>query len=250
MRGFLLAVLFGISCFASDVLVPGDPPLTRTTLANVNSILDWLAGTPLAPQQRETMEKNLIDTWRRRNPEEMKPWSQLSALHPVLGTLGTAQQQQLRQNLLTEMRKQGNPLAGLATNSSLLTGIWEQRGATSSAIYRDSTTGSYAAPSGNINRYTFSGDGAYEYAELAQVTNYNCSIRVFGYDKGSYSVNGNTITFTMQQHSLEYRDTCNPSLNSNKNLPLQRSSYPFQINGDKLVLFENGAPRWHYTRAQ
>ncbi len=133
-----------------------------------------------------------------------------------------------------------------------LFGKWEQRSGGSTIQYRDSTTGAYAAPSGNINRYTFTRDGQYEYAELHQVTNYNCTTKYFGYEKGPFVVNGNRITFAQRQRSLQYNATCSPSLNSNKNLPLKTETYFFEVvqtpNGLELQI-NDGKTRWRFVRA-
>ena len=45
----------------------------------------------------------------------------------------------------------------------------------------------------------------------------------FGYEKGTYTIEGNQIRFAQRQHSREFKSTCNPSLNSNKKLPLDQS---------------------------
>lgn len=133
-----------------------------------------------------------------------------------------------------------------------LYGKWEQRSGGSTIQYRDSVTGSYAAPSGNINRYVFTRDGQYEYAELHQVTNYNCTTKYFGFEKGPFVVNGNRITFTQRQHSLQYNATCSPSLNSDKNLPLNTETYFFEIvqtqNGLELQI-NDGKTRWRFVRS-
>lgn len=143
-------------------------------------------------------------------------------------------------------------MPSLAEVPSALFGKWEQRSGGSSIQYRDSGTGVYAAPSGNINRYVLTRDGQYEYAELHQVTNYNCTTKYFGFERGPFVVNGNRITFTQQQHSLQYRATCSPSLNSDKNLPLSTESYFFEIvqtpSGLELQI-NDGKTRWRFVRA-
>jgi len=148
----------------------------------------------------------------------------------------------------------GGLVTALAGGDFGLTGKWEQRFGSSSITYQDRVTGSYAAPTGNINRYVFTPDGQYEYAELHQVSTYGCTTGYFGYEKGTYAVAGNRITFVQRQHSLEYKATCNPSLNSNKNLPLTTSTYFFEVgqgqSGRELVLTDGKTARWRFNRAQ
>ena len=147
-------------------------------------------------------------------------------------------------------------LAGsaLASDNSLLLGKWEQRSGSSSITYQDRTTGSYAAPTGNINRYVFQPDGRYEYAELHQVSTYGCTTGYFGYETGTYTVTGNRVTVFQRQRSLEFKSTCNPSLNSNKNLPLKTNSYFFEVGqgqfGRELVLSDGKTARWRFHGAE
>ena len=148
----------------------------------------------------------------------------------------------------------GGLLSAFGAGNFSLAGKWEQRFGSSSITYQNSVTGSYAAPTGNINRYTFTPDGQYEYAELHQVSTYGCTTGYFGYEKGTYTVDGDRITFAQRQHSLEYKSTCRPSLNSNKNLPLTTATYFFGIgqgqNGRELVLTDGKTARWRFNRAE
>jgi hypothetical protein len=148
----------------------------------------------------------------------------------------------------------GLAAAASAGGNPGLLGRWEQRSGSSSITYRDRTTGSYAAPTGKINRYFFTADGQYEYAELNQVSNYNCTTGYFGYEKGAYTVDGDRITLAQRERSLEFKSTCSPSLNSNKNLPLKTTTYFFQLGqgqyGPELVLSDGKTARWRFNRAE
>jgi hypothetical protein len=66
-------------------------------------------------------------------------------------------------------------------------------------------------------------------------------------------VSGNRITFTQRQHSLEFNSTCSPSLNSNKNLPLNTETYFWEIvqtpDGQELQI-NDGKTRWRFVRMQ
>ena len=144
--------------------------------------------------------------------------------------------------------------SALASNSgnSELEGRWEQRSGSSSITYQDRATGSFAAPTGRVNGYVFTPDGQYEYAELRQVSTYGCTTKYFGYERGSYSASGNRITFSQREHSLEFRSTCSPSLNSDKKLPLQAETYFYQVGqgqyGRELVLTDGKTARWRFQR--
>src|SRR3954462_10414675 len=99
------------------------------------------------------------------------------------------------------MQKDGNPFANLvssapvqppaaSTNDSAVEGEWEQRSGSSSITYQNTVTGSFSAPTGNINAYTFTPDGQFQYAELHQVSTYGCTTKYFGFERGPYNVNG------------------------------------------------------------
>jgi len=264
MRSLTLALALATSALASDVLVPGNPPLTTAMVQNVTSVFEWLAGVNLGSPQRAAVEQMLLESWRHGNSTQVAQWVQLSSLRPQLDALDANQRQAVRRALVAQMQKDGNPFANLvssapvqppatSTNHSPVLGKWEQRSGSSSITYQNTVTGSFSAPTGNINAYTFTPDGQYQYAELHQVSTYGCTTKYFGFERGPYSVNGNRITFTQREHSLEFTSTCNSSLNSNKNLPLNTESYSFEIvqgqYGQEMVLTD-GKSRWRFNRAQ
>jgi len=266
MRALVLALALALTAFPSDLLVPGQPPLTTGIVQNITGILEWLAGVNLPTQQHAAVEQLLTNAWKSRDTAQINQWVQLSNLRSQLDALDDSQKQTVRTALLTQMQQQGNPLTYLVTtnqpssapiaspgNSALL-GKWEQRSGSSSITYKDSVTGSYAAPTGNINGYTFTPDGQYQYAELHQVSTYGCTTKYFGFERGPYSVNGNRITFTQREHSLQFNSTCNSSLNSDKKLPLNTETYFFEIvqgqYGQELVITDGKTARWRFTRAQ
>jgi hypothetical protein len=263
MRSMILFVGMATSALASNLFVPGEPPLTTEVVQNVTGVVEWLIGGNLTPQQRDAVEQVMINSWQQQNTTQIGQWVQLSNLRYQLDTLNENQRSAVRGAVLSQIQKQGNPLTNLVSSgpppasaggSSALLGKWEQRSGSSSITYRDSVTGSYAAPTGNINRYTFTPDGQYEYAELHQVSTYGCTTGYFGYERGSYSVQGERITFAQREHSLEFKSTCNPSLNSNKNLPLSTQSYAFGLErgqyGPELVLTDGKTARWRFSKAQ
>ena len=264
--------MLAICAAGSDTLVPGNPPLTAQVINNVSGILEWLAGNNFNPHQRTAVQQMLTQAWQQRNATQISQWVQLSNLRPQLDALDPNQKQTIRQTLLAQMqmqKQQSNPLTAMVSSGPLpaaapmptaggtgspeLLGKWEQKSGSSSITYVDRSTGSYAAPTGNINRYTFLPNNEYEYAELSQVSNYNCTTGYFGYERGTYAVNGNRITFTQRQHSLDFKSTCNPSLNSNKNLPLERATYFYEIGqgqyGKELVVTDGKTDKWRFNRA-
>ncbi len=261
MTRFLLLFTLAFHAFAADLLPPGNQPLTPTIIQNVTSILDWLAGAPLPAEQRHTIEQAMAQSWQQHNAQQISQWVQLSNLRPQLDALNEAQKQNLRATLLAQLKANANPLAnavstaaGPSMPSGALTGKWEHRSGSSSITYQDRATGSFAAPTGDMQRYVFFPNGEYEYAEMSQVSTYGCTTGYFGYERGGYSINGNRVTFIQRQHSLEFKSNCNSSLNSNKNLPLETNSYFFQTApgqyGRELILSDGNSKQWRYNRSE
>jgi hypothetical protein len=239
---------------AADVLVGGNPPLMADVVENGTGVLEWLVGGSLSAGQRARVREAMIESWQDRNTAQMAQWAQLANLRQQLEALDESQKQVLRQTLAEQLKNANllTPATPAASGVySTLAGKWEQRFGSSSITYQDRVTGSFAAPTGNINRYVFTADGQYEYAEFHQVSTYGCTTNYFGYEKGEYVVEADRITFTQRQHSLEYKATCSPSLNSNKYLPLAKSTYFFQIgqgqNGRELVLTDGKTARWRFN---
>jgi hypothetical protein len=257
MRSVILGAIVATSMFAADVLVGGSSPLTADIVQNATGVLEWLVGGSLPAGQRARVRDAMVESWQHRNTAQMAQWVQLANLRPQLEALDENQKQALRRTLVEQLKNANvlTPAAPAATGVySALAGKWEQRFGSSSITYQDRATGSFAAPTGNINRYVFTADGQYEYAEFHQVSTYGCTTNYFGYEKGEYAVEGDRITFTQRQHSLEFKSTCNPSLNSNKNLPLATSTYFFQVgqgqDGRELVVTDGKTARWRFRRAE
>ncbi len=253
----VLGMIAATSVLAADVLVGGNPPLTADFVQNVTAVLEWVVGGSLPAGQRVKVREAMVDSWQHRNATQVAQWVQLASFRQQLEALDENQKQTMRR-MLAEQLKNANLLTPVAPPASgfnsALAGKWEQRFGSSSITYQDRVTGSFSAPTGNINRYVFTADGQYEYAEFHQVSTQGCTTNYFGYEKGEYAVEANRITFTQRQHSLEYKATCSPSLNSNKSLPLQTSTYFFQIgegqNGRELVLTDGKTARWRFSRAE
>jgi uncharacterized protein (DUF2141 family) len=116
-----------------------------------------------------------------------------------------------------------NPLttpAPTSQTSNALEGNWYQ-GSSSGVDYYNPSTGSWAAPSGSGFRFTFNPDGTYEYSGLIQSSLYNCTMTVFGYETGSYSLQNDILVLTQNVSKMKSQDTCNSDFNYEKDVPLE-----------------------------
>jgi UDP-N-acetylglucosamine transferase subunit ALG13 len=125
------------------------------------------------------------------------------------------------QNPLTQ--PPSNPLttpAPTSPTSNALVGNWYQ-GSSSGVDYYNPSTGSWAAPSGSGFRYTFNADGSYEYSGLIQSSLYNCTMTVFGYETGTYSLQNDILVLVQKVSKMKSQDTCNSDFNYEKDVPLE-----------------------------
>jgi hypothetical protein len=80
----------------------------------------------------------------------------------------------------------------------------------------DPSTQSYGTPSGSGVVFTFRADGTYSKAFRSQVSNGGCSTGLSAYEAGVAQVDGDTLRIIPMTGTLSYRDTCVPSLDSDR----------------------------------
>jgi hypothetical protein len=112
--------------------------------------------------------------------------------------------------------------------SDYLAGEWYLSHA-SSIQYVNPNTGSYSSPSGERLAFRFYADGHYKSGYLVQSSLYGCTMTVFGYKTGSYSVDGERLTFTEKSYSLSSKDNCHSEWNYEKHPPLQQRTYRWRL---------------------
>ena len=123
------------------------------------------------------------------------------------------------------------PVSATAIPNELV-GEWIARRGSGSSYYNPNS-GSYGAPNATTDSYKFFADGRYEHAILMTNSLYNCTIRIFGRETGNASIDGNTLTITPGPGTLEYNDTCRPSLNSKKANQVDQKKWQWQVSSDE-----------------
>jgi hypothetical protein len=125
-----------------------------------------------------------------------------------------------------------------------LVGAWIARRGSGSR-YVDSSTGESSAPNGEVDQYTFRGNGQYEHAFLGQHSLYNCATRIFGREVGSFSVTDSTVQLVAPPGVVEFADTCNPNNNTRKASSATEATLNWRLDQDqygrKLCLSGGGA---------
>jgi hypothetical protein len=133
-----------------------------------------------------------------------------------------------------------------------LVGQWIARRGSGSSYYNPNT-GSYGAPNATTDSYKFYPDGAYEHAILMQSSLYNCTIKIFGYEKGIATVSGDTISIQPGPGTLTYDDNCHPHLNSKKVTQMDAKFWQWGIGQDETgtklcVRDQKGASACYYRQ--
>lgn len=93
-----------------------------------------------------------------------------------------------------------------------LLGNWG-RGTVSTVDFYNRATGNWAPPSGSGSSYTFNPDGSFELGIMAQTSSYVCTMTLFSYKSGSYSVEGDLIVLSPSVNKFKSQDTCNEKWN-------------------------------------
>jgi hypothetical protein len=121
-------------------------------------------------------------------------------------------------------------------------GMWEGT-TTSGMTFYDRGTGSYAAPSGEAQKYTIFPNGQYKREALMQNSLYNCTDAVFVIEVGHLRIEGATVIFNSTGADLESRDNCNQSFNYKKRIEPRSRTLGWRVDRDRwgvAVLFESG----------
>jgi Chaperone for protein-folding within the ER, fungal len=140
-------------------------------------------------------------------------------------------------NPLSQTHSAANPLTTPATSSpplNALEGNWYQ-GSSSGVDYYNPTTGSWAAPSGSGFKYVFNPDGSYDYSGLMQSSLYSCTMSIFGYETGIYTVQDQMLVLTPQVNKLKSEDNCHEDFNYERDEPLEPEYKLFQFGQDEFT---------------
>ncbi len=98
-----------------------------------------------------------------------------------------------------------------------LVGSWYAGAGFTTAPY-DSRTGTWGTPTGKGLIYVFRADGTYTKAFQSYVSNGSCTTGFTAFESGRMEVDQTTLHLTPREGKISYRDTCVPSLNSDKPL--------------------------------
>ncbi|GGO31694.1 hypothetical protein GCM10008949_28080 [Deinococcus humi] len=123
-------------------------------------------------------------------------------------------------------------------------------GTVSSTEYYDRTTNRWQDASGASEILTLTADGHYERTRLLTLTTYNCTSKLFIYEKGTARIEGNTISYQPQE-GVNKGYTCTPS-NSWNTSKINPETWTFrferQANGQDVLVLKGEQSELHYGR--
>jgi hypothetical protein len=134
-----------------------------------------------------------------------------------------------------------------------LVGGWSWGGVNSTTGFYNPNTGQFAAPSSAGGYYLLNADGTFEEGALLVSSLYNCTMKNFFYQTGTYSVQGDTITFSPQPGGIHRsEDTCHAEFNYEQPY-VNPGTYHWQISQDEqgieqLILTGENGEQYGYTR--
>jgi hypothetical protein len=142
------------------------------------------------------------------------------------------------------------PRAGKADASELV-GEWTQS-EVSTLDFVNPNTGAHADPSGERLSFRLFPDGTYKIGWMLQSSLYGCTSQVFAYRTGSYTLDGETLTFTDKTYTLTSKDNCHAEWNYEKHPPLGKMAYRWQMGetkyGPGLILLGSDGKRRAFVR--
>ena len=121
--------------------------------------------------------------------------------------------------------------ASVATAQDI-TGYWKN-GSVGSIQYQNRTTGATKPGRGSMFWYKFLPNGNYEFVGYMEVTMYNCTTTLFNEIKGTYSVDGSTVSLNPSRDFWKNTNSCAASGNKQTTKTPTRKSLEFVVKNDE-----------------
>lgn len=249
------------------ILAQGNPPLTQSLADQMQIFFEWTLDRQFNKTQRQTLNNLLIAEWKSGNQSDIKDTLKLMAIPSNLNKFSADEQkvfhdklqagllEQINQQpdnalskLLADVRKNDavlnqpsngeipeNTVSNSVTNPANLTGEWLYRIRGSSITYTDGA-GGYADPSGELSGYKLHPNGTFEHGYLLSSSLYGCNTKIFGYETGTWTMQGDKLIFKDKTATLTSKDTCNASGNYVKKRELSHYYYNFRLERDEYGL--------------
>jgi hypothetical protein len=275
---------------AGNILAKGKPPLTPVLVNNMQLFFEWVLDGKFKKADQDTLTQLLIAEWKSGKQSEIDETLKLMAIPGNLNKLNPDIQKALHDTiqaglivqiqkdpddkllkLLAQVHKSADVLnqtssgvipprkSNTAANSnpapasapSNLTGEWLYRISGSSITFTDGA-GGYAAPSGELSGYKLKSDGTYEHGYMLSSSLYSCNTRIFGFETGTWWVDGDKLVFKDKTATLTSTDNCHKEWNYEKKRELGYYYYQFRLERDeyglKIVFLKSDGNRDEYYK--
>jgi hypothetical protein len=266
-----------------NILAKGKPPLTPVLVNNMQLFFEWVLDGKFKKADQDTLTQLLIAEWKSGKQSEIDETLKLMAIPGNLNKLNPDIQKALHDTiqagligqiqkgpddkllkLLAEVRKSSNVLnqtsSGVIpprnppspTVTALnLAGEWLYRISGSSITFTDGA-GGYAAPSGELSGYKLKPNGSYEHGYMLSSSLYSCNTRIFGFETGTWWVDGDKLVFKDKTATLTSTDNCHKEWNYEKKRELGYYYYQFRLERDeyglKIVFLKSDGNRDEYYK--
>ena len=112
----------------------------------------------------------------------------------------------------------------------------------------DPDTGSVGTPNGQGLLYTWRVDGTYDKAFQSWESANGCTTGFTAFETGSFSSDGSSLATRPASGTVRYRDTCAPSLNSDKPADIGVEEFTMTLAGDQLTLVRSDGVTGQFRR--
>jgi len=140
------------------------------------------------------------------------------------------------------------PSGGGGGGQAALLGSWYAGAGGVSAPY-DPATGTFGMPNGQGLVYVLRADGTYTKAFQSYASNGGCTTGFTAFEAGAYVADASSLRTAPSSGQIQYRDTCAPSLNSDKPATeLAAEQFQIQLSADQLTLVRSDGATGTFRR--
>ena len=98
---------------------------------------------------------------------------------------------------------------------------------------RNTVTNSVTPSNGTRIKYVFTADGRFEHVGLLQSTVYGCTTTLFNDKRGTYEINGSSITLIPSKNFWRQQNTCAPNSTKERDYTLDRETLTWRMKTDE-----------------
>lgn len=232
------------------VLAQGQPPLTRSTVAEVETFFEWLFEAQFDAGQRRELESALVAIWQSNDRKEIAATGEIVQIGAKLAGISEEKRREVREAMLPEVLK--SLKAEPSDFSRLLLGVYESASNAAAPApqaageagdllgswrstemgmisYQNTITGASRPGRGTTMQYRFLPGGRFEYNGYLETTMYNCTTTLFNPVTGTYRVEGGRLHLSPKTSKWQQRNNCAASMNKEQPGKLDPETYTIRF---------------------